>query len=494
MQKNKQPLLKIISSLLVLLVFTCPVALADKMQADKKLSAKKISYINAKDTKAVIRSLSQETGTGIFLSITDIHFDPYADTSIVKDLNNNPVSAWPKIFANAGDDDASPYGVDAGYVLASSAVKAASNLTRNYDFILYSGDYLSHDFRATYNQLVGGTSQEFNQFAIKTMRYVSYLLSSQFNGVPIYGTLGNNDAICGDYMISPKSPLLMGIAPQWSDLSQQPDAFTDFTMGGFYKVKHPVVTNHDIIVLNNIFWSNDYRDSCETSVEHPGDAMMAWLEWQLYQSNYRGRTTTLLMHVPPGINAYSSSKGWANCQDSIQPFWQDRYTTSFLNLLQNYNGVITNGFTGHTHMDNFRVISVPQGNAKLPLHVTPAVSPIFSNNPAFKVVQYDTSNAAILNSLTFVVSNLEQASQGQPLKWKIEYVATSAYNLPDLSARSLTTLASDIVSSETTRNTFMSYYAAQTPKGGPMTEQNWHAFACAQTNITKTDFANCYCK
>jgi len=483
MQQQTTGLIKIISIVVVLMVSSYSVTHTSKKTSPEITAA----------NKAAIASFTKTAGSSVFLSITDIHFDPFADISIVKKLNSSPVSQWQEIFTNARDNDAANYGSDANYSLTSSAIEAADALNFGYDFILYSGDYLSHDFRATYNQFVGGSAQEFNQFAIKTMQYVSNSLSIKFNDVPVLGTLGNNDAVCGDYMISPKSPLLTGIAPQWANLSQQPNAFSDFTLGGFYKVKHPVVPNHDIIVLNNIFWSAEYQDSCATGVEHPGDAMMAWLEWQLYQSNHIGHTATLLMHVPPGINAYSSSKGISNCQDQIQPFWQEKYTSKFLSLLKNYNGVITNAFTGHTHMDNFRVITLPQSSVQIPLHITPAVSPIFNNNPAFKIVQYDTQNGGILNSATFVASNIEQASQGSPVQWQLEYISSLTYNLPDLSAASLSALAENIVTSEKTRSTFMSYYAAQTPEGGPMSDQNWQAFACAQTNITREDFANCYC-
>lgn len=431
---------------------------------------------------------------GIFLSITDIHFDPFADTSILQKLNKSPASKWQQIFARADEKSFSSYGSDTNYPLLESALAAARPLGPEYDYILCSGDYLSHDFRSTYNQLIGGSEEEFQAFAIKTMTFVSNRLAETFEGVPIFGTLGNNDAICGDYMIAPESKLLAGISEQWATISQQPEAFGNFPVGGFYKVRHPTVPDHDIMVLNSIFWSIKYQDHCAPSRPNPGDGMMAWLHWELFQSTINGRTATLLMHVPPGINAYSTTRGFGGCKDRTTSFWQDAYTTGFLKLLQTYRGVVTNVFAGHTHMDDFLVVKVAHGDAQIPVQITPSVSPIFDNNPGFKVVLYDKGDGDVLNSATFRLANLEQASQGKNPRWQLEYVADTAYGLSDLSGQSLRTLASKIVTDENIRSAFIKYYAVEAPPGDdPMTEQNWQAFACAQTTVTSSAFENCYC-
>ena len=48
--------------------------------------------------------------------------------------------------------------------------------------------------------------------------------------------------------------------------------------------------------------------------------------------------------------------------------------------MSTYSNVVRLAFAGHTHMDDFRVTAADP--SLLPLRITPAVSPIYKNNPA----------------------------------------------------------------------------------------------------------------
>ena len=430
---------------------------------------------------------------GVFLIVTDIHFDPFALPDIVPDLDAADVPQWAEIFAKGAGDDFENYGSDAGYPLTASALKAASELPLKYDYVLYTGDYLSHDFELDYNRYAGRSPQGLTSFSVKTAQYVSDAINTAVPDVPLIGIMGNTDAICGDYMIAPESDFTKGVKSQWMQLTQQPDAFDHFDLGGYYKVEHPTVPDHDIIVLNDIFWSTKYQDACDPNGSTPGDAMMAWLEFQLFDSKVQGRKVHLLLHIPPGVNAYSTSRGFGSCESKITPFWDPNYGAQFIALMHDYADVVDYSFSGHTHMDSFSIINDANGNPNIAGHITPAISPIFGNNPAFTAYLYDRTNGDILDSATFYLNNLEDAAMGAKPIWQLEYVFSEAYGTTDMSAESLVQTAKVIKNDNNARNLFKKFYAASTDGTNPISDSNVTAFLCAQTAVSPEKYKDCYC-
>ena len=65
------------------------------------------------------------TNEGLFLIVTDIHFDPFSDPALVPELDKSPVSGWTEIFKGAAESIKS-YGNDASYSLMVSALDAAA--------------------------------------------------------------------------------------------------------------------------------------------------------------------------------------------------------------------------------------------------------------------------------------------------------------------------------------------------------------------------------
>lgn len=432
-------------------------------------------------------------GQGVFLLVTDIHFDPFADPKIVPKLDRSPVSEWTAIFKADPAVRIPGYGKDTTYPLVASALKAAAGLGFRYDYVLNAGDYLSHRFRSTYRRYAGKTVQGLTSFAVKTSDYVGRLLAGSFPGLPIYGTMGNNDAVCGDYQIAPDSPYTAGIAPQWKALSKQPSHFGGFSAHGSYKVAHPTVPKEDIIVLNDVFWTKRYEDRCGSRGSDPGSAVMAWLDRELRQTRQAGRKAQLLMHVPPGINAYSTARPGKSCAARISPFWRDRYNTAFVALMRKYGDVVDYIFTGHTHMDSFAVIPDARGNPLIASQLSPSVSPIFGNNPSFTVVLYDRGDGRVMNSATYYLANLPDAARGAAPSWKLEYTYDQAYSVPDLTAKSRIKVAERIAADPELRAAFVKRYAGTTQGANSMNSSNWQAYSCAQRAVTRAAYQACYC-
>ena len=430
---------------------------------------------------------------GVFLILTDIHFDPFADPAIVDELVEADAAAWPAIL-ESGQQAFAQYGSDANYPLMMSALGKARQVLPRPDFVLYAGDYLVHGFETKFAPYDDGGPEAFADFAIKTMTFVSDRLQAAFPETPVYGTLGNDDAICGNYMIAPGQTFLATVGELWAEQSQHPEAFADFGVGGFYAVPHPTVPDRDLIVLNTVLWSMHYENRCNPAAGDPGAAQLAWLEWALYRTKLGGRSASLLFHIPPGIDGYASSHGAGTCRDNVTPLLKEAYEKPFLALLERYREILQIGYAGHTHMDDFRVVPTAAGEPVFLTHVTPAISPIYLNNPGFGVVLYDRKSGEVLDYATIYLTNLAGAGRGETAAWAIEYTFSDAYGYTAYDPGTAAELAQSIRNDAAVRADYVTFYPVKTASTNPPIDQeNWLAYACAQTELTAEAFAACHC-
>ncbi len=438
-------------------------------------------------------SFAPGPGQGVFLIVSDIHFDPFADPSIVKALVAADVEEWPGIFARSKVPGFAQYGADANDALMTSMLGAAKELLPRPDLVLYTGDHLAHEFKTKFDTYAGGGSEAYGRFVLKTMAFVSDQLRATFPAIPIYHALGNEDSICGDYMVAPGHPFLAAVGELWARQSAHPAAFKDFGIGGFYAVPHPTIPGRDLIVLNDVLWSTNYQDRCNPEGGDPGAAQLAWLEWTLYQTKLRGRSASLLFHIPPGINSFSAAHGKGTCRDNITPYLKDAYAEPFQALLERYRDILQVSYAGHTHMDNFRVVTIA-GAPILLTHITPAVSPIYQNNPAFDLVLYDRASGDLLDYATVYLANLASAGRSEPARWQVEYTFKGAYGYTSYDPKTADELAQAIRSEAKVRDNYIAFYAVKTAwNDPPITQQNWQAFACGQTELTLDAFTACAC-
>jgi sphingomyelin phosphodiesterase acid-like 3 len=416
--------------------------------------------------------------TGRALLISDVHLDPLADPAIVGQLIAAPVSQWEAMFESSQQKSFSPYGSDTNYRLLISALAAAA-AQEPFDYAVFTGDALRHNFAQAF-VAAGGTADQFPEFAAKTEAFVVQELQNRLK-VPVVATLGNDDSSCGDYQIPPSSPFLAATANQLSVLADSAEAKSTFQLGGFYSIAHPTVADQEIIVLNTIFWSASYK-SCVPNSGDPGEAEIEWLGWKLYTARLRHHGVTLVMHIPPGMDAYTSSHG--QCQ-SPTSFWKAQYSTKFGELMSSYSDVVQLAFAGHIHMDDFRVVAA--GAASLPLRITPSVSPIFKNNPAFSVMTYSLTTGAVSNITTYFLS----LSTPTP-SWAKEYQFDDAYGVSSFNAANLSTIAASIRNGDGgARTAFEHNYASSAVS--PIKASNFAFYSCAQNHLTATSYSDCVC-
>jgi hypothetical protein len=271
---------------------------------------------------------------------------------------------------------------------------------------------------------------------------------------------------------------------------RHPQALRDYMMGGSYAIPHPKVPKHEIVVLSDVFLSQKYRDTCGQTGTDPGSAELAWLEWTLYQAKLGGRTVTLAMHIPPGIDSYSSSRNNA-CPLKIVSFWQDAYVQRFLALVARYKDQVRIAFAGHTHMDDFRVVADANGTPLLATRITPAVTPLFGNNPAFTAVLYSRTDASVADYAVFWLANLAKVGPGVAPEWTLLYTFKDTYKAAAYDAASLAALSKSIKTDDAVRASFERNFAVAGHSS--INASNLGIYVCAQTSITPEALQGCAC-
>ena len=431
---------------------------------------------------------------GTFLLLSDIHLDPLTGTDphVVQQLLASPVERWQSIFQSSPDRQISPNGADSNYALLASALEAARRSGVHYDYIIITGDFLGHDLSAKYSRFTHSDAG-YREFAIHTLVFVNRMAQQAFPGVPIFETLGNNDSTEGDYL-DPGAPLLETLAKEWKVVAADPDATRDFLKGGYYAVPHPFVSNHEFIILNTAFWSNNYTGSSPGAVD-PGFQELAWLKSELDRVQAAHKNATLLMHIPPGVDAYKSSQT-DGCNPTL--FWKKPYQDSFLAILEAHASQIRDGYAGHTHVDDFIVINtVINGTSGTPyfqIHITPSISRDHRNNPAFETGVYDKTSGALADYMATYLQSSSTAGDGsQGVAWVPEYDFRQLSHLPMYSPAALQTIALLIRSNDLIRQKFLDLYVSKASSSGSAPIKDWLSYSCAQTEVSPDSFRGCAC-
>ncbi|HVR41104.1 MAG TPA: metallophosphoesterase, partial [Thermoanaerobaculia bacterium] len=250
-----------------------------------------------------------------FLSVSDIHFDPFADPAIFAKLEAADVSQWDTIFATSTVKTFSSYGSDINQPLLQSAIGAMREQIPSPAFVMISGDFLAHSFNKTYQSLATDKSQAaYSAFVAKTIAYIANAFRAAYPGVRVYPTLGNNDSDCGDYAVAPNGPFLASFRDTWKDAVGSRSFDRRFPTGGYYTADVHGLDRVRIIALNTIFFSVNYENTCGTpSKVDAGMRELDWLDAELTAARLKGKRVWLLFHIPPGMNVYNTVEESGAC-------------------------------------------------------------------------------------------------------------------------------------------------------------------------------------
>jgi sphingomyelin phosphodiesterase acid-like 3 len=415
-----------------------------------------------------------------FLSVSDIHFNPFADPAIVAKLEAADLSQWDSILASSTVTAFSTYGSDINDPLFRSAVGAMKKEIPSPAFVLISGDFLAHDFDKTYQQYATDKSQTaYTAFVTKTIAYVASTLRKAYPGVRIYPTLGNNDSDCGDYAVAPHSTFLANFRDVWRPIVRSSSFQRRFPTGGYYHADVAGLKNVRVIALNTNFFSTNYKNPCGKPGPDPGLRELDWLDAELDLARAEGKRVWLLFHIPPGMDVYDSLEGGACPNLTSKTFWKDEYEQKYLKIAAAHQKTIAGSFAGHTHQDEFRIVN---GDF---IHINPSVSPVFGNNPAFEIVDVER-NGDIANYTAWHLPNVT-------LPWAREYSFDEAYAKSNYDAATLTELAAAIGNDPATREKYFTYSSSGAAKSAAEALAKWQGYWCGLTTMTGSAFTTCYC-
>jgi sphingomyelin phosphodiesterase acid-like 3 len=416
-----------------------------------------------------------------FLSVSDIHFDPFADPALIARLEAADASQWEAIFASSTVTAFSTYGSDVNEPLLRSALAEMRKQLPSPAFVLISGDFLAHKFDKTYQQYASDKSQAaYSAFVTKTVAYVASRFAKTYPGVRIYPTLGNNDSDCGDYAVDPNGAFLAGFRDVWSPIVGSRSFQRRFPTGGYYHADVPRLKNVRLIAINANFFSTNYDNPCGTPGPDPGLRELEWLDAELALARTAGKHVWLLLHIPPGMDVYDTEAYGGSCPEmKAQTFWKDEYAQKYLQITAAHRKTIIGSFAGHTHQDEFRI-----ANGDF-IHITPSISPIFGNNPAFEIVETERSG----RMADYTAWHLPNVT----LPWAREYAFKEAYGKPKVDTATLTELAAAINSDPATRERYFGYYSSGNAKSTAEALAKWQGYWCGLRDMTGAAFTACYC-
>lgn len=428
-----------------------------------------------------------------FLSVSDIHFNPFFDPSLIDTLVKSDVKQWKAIFESSSIKQPNGYGSDVNYPLLKSALEAMKQAGQHTHFMVISGDFLGHDFQQNFNKYVPEYPDALRSFTGKTIYFLAEMFDHYFPKTTVLPVLGNNDSYCGDYMLEPDGPFLKLFAQAWAPLqryrlpSEKRDFIRQFAKGGYYVFPLKDGSGGQLVMLNTVFFSANYSNACGTATADPAGEQLSWLTATLKENTRKKKKSWLVYHIPPGINVHATLHGYGSCTDNIQLMWKETYNQKFTDLVVRYSSIIRANLAGHTHMDDFRVFYKGSKPVSF-IHITPAVSPLFGNNPGFQHIKYNPRNFELINAETHYLSINKQAKQ-----WTPEYNFQKTYHVKSINAMNLNTVRKRIEKDSVYLNKYIALYKVSNPNSNEITLQNWKAFWCGTGNLSSQSFAGCYC-
>jgi sphingomyelin phosphodiesterase acid-like 3 len=425
------------------------------------------------------------------LVFTDIHFNPFYDTTLFQELNTAAPSQWAGIFQSSSVKAPSPWLQDTNYPLLALTLSSVKQNLGGSPFVIFTGDLLGHNLPQTFfahydpANASNPTAQDIaamKAFTDKTVAFVMQQVRASVGNVPVLFALGNADSYTG---LGPDATFLSNTVQlfysQFLNGSVDQQTFVStFTGGGYYSAD-VVNTNLTIIGLNTFEFSppNPYMGDMSSAV----NAELAWLDSALASAQARGRIVWLLMHVPPGADETTTSHSVdANGHIATATMmWNGNYQDVFLQTLAKYPGLITFILGAHTHMDEYRIIS-----PRNVLEITPSIAPYFGNNPAFKIF---TFSKATLTALDYTVLNCDLTIN--PPQFAGYYTFSTAYGMHGPLNDSLTKLNPELVIDNTKQALYRQhYYSGRAYSSGfsPVTDLNWPVFWSGIGNMDDQSF------
>ncbi len=424
-----------------------------------------------------------------FISISDIHFNPFSSCKTsprpchtVEKLRTANYHDWDTIFIQDGEEQLAKSGEETNYPLFASTLETLQELEQEKHpaFGLVLGDLLAHDFHARYIAYSHDFSMKgYEEFVHKTFEFMTYKLHEAMPNLDIYGVIGNNDSYDGDYNTTSNGQFFADTAKMWANLTHQPnnkrELLKDFPLAGYYAVT--LSDKHTrLIVLNTVLFSSR---ALGKGSDLAANQELAWLHQQLLLAKEEKLHVLLALHIPPGIDVHNTVK---TAFGNVKEFWQPAYQKVFMKELQNNGSLIIGILSGHLHMDAAQLIEGQQ--VTLPVSFTPGISPLFGNNPGFKLYSMDSAFGILKDFDTYYLP------KHAVLGWKKEYSFNETYQ-PDCKQCDLTSGIQTITAVNAQSQYYRQYYAVSNNAGPIMEAKYWSAYWCDLHEINADRYQQC---
>lgn len=419
------------------------------------------------------------------LSITDLHFSPFADPALTPKLAELPGQDWDAFLAQHAPTVLPAPGTAANYFLFDTVLDDASARVPRPRFILFSGDLLAHHFNRSFHSLFPDAGEQaLEDFITATAEFIIDKVGATFPGIPVLFTLGNTDAFAGDYALIDGGRFLQRTAALFSEgwlqtKSARAAFLTTYPAHGYYSLMLPYQPDAKLISLSSVVFAPNYPWD---DAEAVANAQLDWLESELAQAAAEGLRVWLLLHIPSSADIFATLS-----HDETRMQWRSAPLERFLGLVREYSDSIVFAQTGHTHMDDFRLVFADdrQIDSLAFLHITPSISPIFGNNPAYQIYDYDHLDAAVTGITTYYLDLAEPLCHEAGCRWRREYSFDAAYgSKPD--RRGFEGLYRWIPDDREDQKGYINRYSVSiTP---PAIEEHWRAYWCGIAALTVAEF------
>lgn len=371
-----------------------------------------------------------------WLFVSDIHLDPFANGAA--------------LYHYAPGDTPT--------VLWDSSVREMRARVPNAPVVVIGGDLLAHNFA----ELARQHKENPQAAAVAVVKRIATDLARAYPKAQFLVTLGNNDDPCGDYRSEIGGAYQSELAKIWEPLVNRngaaPNFADSFIHGGYYTARLP--GNDRALVLNSVLWSIVYRGSCTPSTHNPGAAELSWLQRELALPG--PRKNVLVMHVPPGYDAKSTT---ATHRFLAVPFLNGSANRSLLQTIGGRSSRIAFALAAHVHRYEFRVAG------DVPILVGSSISPVYRNNPAFFAL--DVAPDGTLKDVEPYIFDLQRG------EWRGQPSFDSTFGIDAFTASNLRAAAARIENDPATRETWIDAYDVWSWRMGDVSDHRWRVFWCA---------------
>lgn len=399
-------------------------------------------------------------------------------------LDAADASQWQGIFESAGVTAPSLWGADTNYPLLKLALASVQHNLGASQVAIYTGDLLGHNIAALYQQASGSSDQtRMQSFTDKTAAFVMQQIRAAVGSIPVLFAVGNCDSYTG---LGPDTNFLANNAQSFYSLmlngaANQADFMATFKAAGNYAVDlfgGAVMA----IGLNTILCSPyvvpPYVPGAGDNSAAVG-AQFAWLDTKLAAAEAAGQKVWIVMHVPVGgfMGPTAASAGSNGHIIGAAMMWNADYQVSFLDTVASHQGSVVMMMAGHTHMDEYRIVM-----PGYVLEIAPGISPVFANDPAYKLFTLD------LGTFTpgdYQAMKYSLEAQTLPTQFQNYYTFTEAYSAPDCSPESLENLFPKLASDPGTQALFRQYYYAGNNSGNTITNLRWPVYWSGVGNVSE---------